>query len=186
MALELLDRGAIHVAAIHRGVGSPSHPGRGVEVIGFASWREGLAFAPRHRGNVKDLAEAVSSGLRIANRERGSEARRLLDDQLNRLGIVSSDVAGYETMCTAHLLVASAIGSGLADAGVTTEPAALAFGLEFIPWQEEISELHIPRALMGSTEAGGLLDVLGGRELPRQLAALEGYNAEPCGRILVA
>jgi len=82
--------------------------------------------------------------------------------------------------------VASAVGSGLADAAVMTEPAALAFGLEFVPWQEEISELHIPRSLMGGVEVRALLDVLGGRELPRQLAALEGYDAEPCGRILAA
>jgi molybdate-binding protein len=95
-------------------------------------------------------------------------------------------VPGYDTECTAHLLVASAIGSGLADAAVTTEPAALAYGLEFVPWQQEISELHIPRSLMGSLEVRGLLDVLGGRELPRQLAALAGYDAEPCGRILAA
>ena len=135
---------------------------------------------------MKDLWDVVSRQLRIANREPGSEARRLLDDQLDRLGIDSGNVAGYETVCTAHLLVASAIASGLADAAVTTEPAALAFGLEFIPWQEEISELHIPRANMKSTEVRALLDVLGGRELPRQLAVLDGYDAQPCGRILTA
>jgi putative molybdopterin biosynthesis protein len=186
MAEAFLEGGAIHAAAVHRGVGTPSQPRPDVAAVGFASWREGLALAPRHRGKVKNLQDVVSRGLRIANRERGSEARRLLDDQLDRLGIASSELDGYETACSAHLLVASAIGSGLADAAVTTEPAALAFGLAFIPWQEEICELHIPRALMGSTEVRALLDVLGGRELPRQLATLEGYNAEPLGRILVA
>lgn len=186
MALELLESGAVHAAAVHRGVATRTRSRPGVAAVGFASWREGLALAPRHRGNVRDLRDVVSRGLRIANRERGSEARRLVDDQLDRLGLASSDVAGYETVCTAHLLVASAVGSGLADAAVTTEPAALAFGLEFVSWQEEISELHIPRALMGSTEVRALLDVLGGRELPRQLTTLEGYGAEVCGRILVA
>jgi molybdate-binding protein/DNA-binding XRE family transcriptional regulator len=186
MALELLESGSIHVAAIHRSIDAHVRHRPGVEAVGFASWREGLAMAPRHRGVVKDMRDVVSGGLRIANRERGSEARRLLDDQLDRLGIASADVPGYDTECTAHLLVASAIGSGLADAAVTTEPAALAYGLEFVPWQQEISELHIPRSLMGSLEVRGLLDVLGGRELPRQLAALAGYDAEPCGRILAA
>ena len=49
-----------------------------------------------------------------------------------------------------------------------------------------MSELHIPRSLMGSVEVRALLDVLGGRELRKQLAALKGYDAEPCGRILAA
>ena len=186
MALELLESGGVHAAAVHRAIDTRARPRPGVEVVGFASWREGLAVAPRHGGKVKDLWDVVSRQLRIANREPGSEARRLLDDQLDRLGIDSGNVAGYETVCTAHLLVASAIASGLADAAVTTEPAALAFGLEFIPWQEEISELHIPRANMKSTEVRALLDVLGGRELPRQLAVLDGYDAQPCGRILTA
>ncbi len=186
VALELLESGSVHAAAIHRSVEARERHRPGVEAVGFASWREGLAMSPRLRGTVKDLRDVVSGGLRIANRERGSEARRLLDDQLVRLGIEPAEVTGYETECTAHLLVASAVGSGLADAAVTTEPAALAFGLEFVPWQEEISELHSPRSLMGGVEVRALLDVLGGRELPRQLAALEGYDAEPCGRILAA
>lgn len=186
MALELLEAGAIHAAAVHRGTDSRARHRSGVEAVGFAAWREGLGIAPRHRGRVRDLRDVVSGGLRIANREKGSEARRLLDEHLNQLGIDPSGLAGYDTECTAHLLVASAVGSGLADAGVMTEPAALAFGLEFLPWQQEISELQIPRSLMGGVEVRALLDVLGGRELPRQLAALDGYDAQPCGRILAA
>jgi putative molybdopterin biosynthesis protein len=135
---------------------------------------------------VKDLQDVVANGLRIANREVGSEARRLLDEELVRLKIDPARVTGYETECTAHLLTASAIRAGLADVAVTTEPSALAYGLDFLPWREEISELHVPRSLMGSIEVRALLQVLGGRELPRQLAALRGYDAEPCGRILAA
>jgi molybdate-binding protein len=186
LALDLLDSGAVHAAAIHRGLDAHVKHRPGVEAVGFASWREGLAVSPRHRGRVANLEDVVANGLRIANREVGSEARRLLDEELARLEIDQARVAGYETECTAHLLTASAVRSGLADAAVTTEPSALAYGLDFLPWREEMSELHIPRSLMGSVEVRALLNVLGGRELPRQLAALKGYDAEPCGRILAA
>jgi putative molybdopterin biosynthesis protein len=186
LSLDLLDTGAVHAAAVHRGVDTRVKHRPGVEAVGFASWREGLAVSPRHRGRVANLEDVVTLGLRIANRELGSEARRLLDEELARLKIDQARVAGYETECTAHLLTASAVRAGLADAAVTTEPSALAYGLDFLPWREEMSELHIPRSLMGSVEVRALLDVLGGRELPRQLAALKGYDAEPCGRILAA
>jgi putative molybdopterin biosynthesis protein len=186
LALDLLDSGAVHAAAIHRGLDAHVKHRPGVEAVGFASWREGLAVSPRHRGRVANLEDVVANGLRIANREVGSEARRLLDEELARLEIDQARVAGYETECTANLLTASAVRSGLADAAVTTEPSALAYGLDFLPWREEMSELHIPRSLMGSVEVRALLNVLGGRELPRQLAALKGYDAEPCGRILAA
>ncbi len=186
MALELLESGCVHAAAVHRNLTTRMRHRPGVETVGFASFREGLAVAQRHQGRVRDLRDVVSEGLRIANREPGSEARRLLDEQLDRLGLDPSQLAGYDTDCTAHLLVASAVGSGLADVGVTTEPAALAFDLDFISWQQEISELHVPRSLMGGVEVRALLDVLGSRELPRQLAALDGYDADPCGRVLAA
>ena len=185
-ALELLEAGTVHAAALHRNAEQRMRRRPGIEVVGFASWQEGLVLSPRLRGGVRSLEDVVRHGLRIVNRDPGSEARRLLDDELLRLRIAPSRMAGYDTLVSAHLLVASAIASGLADAGVSTEPAALAYGLDFVPWQQEITELHIPRSLAAGPEVRSLLDVLAGRELPAQLSALEGYDAEPCGRILAA
>ena len=185
-ALEMLEAGAVHAAALHHSVESSTLQRSGIEVVGFASWREGLAFAPRLRGKIRDLSDVARQRLRVANRENGAEARRLLDSELERLRIDRSQLPGYASEIRGHLLAASAISSGLADVAVVCEPAALAYGLEFISWQHEVSELHIPRSLLGSIESRALLDVLAGRELPAQLAALDGYDAEPCGRILAA
>ena len=97
-----------------------------------------------------------------------------------------AQLSGYDSTCSAHLLVASSIAAGLADIGVASEPVALAYGLGFVPWQEEICELHIPRSLLGTAEVRALLDVLAGRELRAQLAAIAGYDADPCGRVFEA
>lgn len=185
-ALELLESGTVHAAAVHRNSDQRARHRPGIEVVGFASWREGLVVAPRFCGRVRTLQDVIGNGVRIVNRDVGSEARRLLDEEMGRLRVEPASVPGYETVCSAHLLVTSSIATGLADAGISTEPAALAYGLDFYPWQQEISELHIPRSLVGSPEVKALLDVLAGRELPAQLAALDGYDAKPCGRILAA
>ena len=181
--LGLLDAGLIHVTAVHRR--HDQRRGRSVahEVVGFAAWREGLAVSPRYAGRVRGLADAVDLGLRLANREPGSEARRLLDEALTQLGVDGPSLAGYGTSCTAHLLVASAIAAGLADVGVASEPAALAYGLGFVPWQSELCELWIPRSQLGTPEVRALLDVMAGSELPAQLQAIAGYDATPCGRV---
>ena len=47
---------------------------------------------------------------------------------------------------TGRLQVASSIAAGLADAGVASEPAALAYGLGFVPFAEERFDLVIPWA----------------------------------------
>jgi putative molybdopterin biosynthesis protein len=185
-AIELLESGTVHAAALHRGTGTRPRNRPGIEVVGFASWREGLAYHPRHRGRIRDVGDLVRQGLRIANREAGAESRRLLDAELSRLRIEPSQLGGYSSEANGHLLAASAIAAGLVDAAVTCEPAALAYKLEFIPWQDELSELYIPRSLVGSVEVRALLDVLAGRELPAQLAALDGYDADPCGRFIAA
>lgn len=182
----LLGSNTVHAAAVHRGAGEVLTRPAGHEVVGFAAWREGLVVSAEHAGSVRSLAHALELGLRLANREPGSEARRLLDAELRDLGVKPEQVAGYDSACSAHLLVASAIAAGLADVGVASEPVALAYGLGFVPWQEEICELHIPSALLGTAEVRALLDVLAGRELPAQLAAIAGYDAEPCGRVLEA
>lgn len=173
--------GDVHVAALHRRPGATAPSSSGTVEVGFASWREGLAVARRLVPRVHDLSDVRDAGLRLANREPGSEARRLLDSQLSRSGVRPEELSGYDTSLRSHLHVAASIDAGLADVGVTTEPAALAHDLGFIPWQEEVTELSIRRDLLDTTEVRALLRVLGGGELRRQLEALPGYDASVCG-----
>jgi molybdate-binding protein/transcriptional regulator with XRE-family HTH domain len=183
-ALELLQAGSAHVSALHRCRDEVPRRRISHEVVGFAAWREGLVVTPRYAGRVRGLSDALELGLRLANREPGSEARRLLDEALGQLGADGHALAGYESSCTAHLLVTSAIAAGLADVGVASEPAALAYGLGFVPWQEEICELWIPGSLLGTPEIRALFEVLAGSELPAQLGAIAGYDVSPCGKVV--
>ena len=180
-----LDTGLAHVSAVHRRRDQKRARSAADEVVGFAVWREGLVVSPRYAGRVRGLADALELGLRVANREPGSEARRLLDEALVQLGVDAKTVAGYDSSCTAHLLVTSAIAAGLADVGVASEPAALAYGLGFVAWQEETCELWIPSAQLGAPEVRALLDVMAGSELHAQLGAISGYDATPCGTVVV-
>jgi putative molybdopterin biosynthesis protein len=188
-ALELAARGLVHAAGVHlRGRSgeynvSPAQAalGQGADVIGFCSWREGLALRPDLAGQVRGLADVARQGLRLVNREAGSEARRLLDRELSGLGLDPATVPGYQTRAAGHLQVAAAVAAGLADAGVASEPAALAYGLAFIPLAAERFDLVIPAGQAGTREAQGLLKVLSSRWLLDQLASLPGYDPARCG-----
>jgi len=186
-ALELAARGLVHSAGAHLrsdsgdyNVGSAQKMlPQGAEVIGFCAWREGLAHRPGLR--ISGLADVVRDRLRLVNREPGSEARLLLDRELAALGADPAALPGYHTRAAGHLHVASAIAAGLADAGVASEPAALAFGLAFIPLAAERFDLVIPAGRAGSREVAGLLKVLSSRWLLDQLASLPGYDPARCG-----
>ena len=100
--------------------------------------RPGLA------GRVSSVADMVRAGLRLVNREPGAEARLLLDRELAAPGGDPGELPGYQSQATGHLHVASAIAAGLADVGVASEPAALAYGLDFIPLAAERFDLVVP------------------------------------------
>ena len=188
-ALRLAADGLVHVAGAHlRGSSGGYNTGpagellpQGGEVIGFSSWREGLVLRPELAGHVAGLGDVVRHGLRLVNREPGSEARSVLDRELAGLGVDAARLPGYGTRVSGHLQVASAITAGLADAGIASEPAALAYGLAFIPLASERFDLVIPASLAGTREVQGLLRALSSRWLLDQLASLPGYDAATCG-----
>jgi putative molybdopterin biosynthesis protein len=189
-ALRLAAAGLVHAAGAHL-LGSsgeyntgPAHEllaRRGAEVIGFASWQEGLVVRPGLAGAVRGLTDVAERGLRLVNREEGAEARRVLDREMARVGLASGSIPGYATRATGHLQVASATAAGLADAGVASEPAALAYGLGFVPLAAERFDLVIPAAQAGSREVDALLKVLASPWLAAQLGSLPGYDAGRCG-----
>ena len=189
-ALELAADQLVHVAGAHlRGASGEYNTGparellrrQGADVVGFCSWREGLVLRADLAGQVAGLGDVMRRGLRLVNRETGSEARRVLDRELARLGIGAAQISGYGTQATGHLQVAASIAAGLADVGVASEPAALAFGLAFVPLAAEHFDLVIPAEQVGGREVQGLLKVLSSRWLLDQLASLPGYDPARCG-----
>ncbi len=191
-ALRLAAAGLVHAAGAHLLGNSGEYntreqlaagplAGAGAEVVGFASWREGLVLRPGLAGRVRGVADLAERGLRLVNREKGAEARRVLDRELARARVEPATLPGYGTRATGHLQVAAATAAGLADAGVASEPAALAYGLGFVPLAEERFDLVIPAAQLGSREAEALLRVLSSPWLAAQLGSLPGYDAARCG-----
>jgi putative molybdopterin biosynthesis protein len=190
-ALRLAAAGLVHVAGAHLSDRSGHQygtrqarrllGGQGAEVIGFSAWREGLALAPGLAGQVTGVADVARLGLRLVNRETGSEARQVLDRELARHGIKPAELAGYHTRASGHLQVASAIAAGLAEAGISAEPAALAYDLPFVPLTDERFDLVIPRSAAESREVQSMLRVLSSPWLLAQLDSLPGYDAGRCG-----
>jgi putative molybdopterin biosynthesis protein len=187
-ALCLAADGLVHVAGAHlRGRDGEYNTGpaaellpHGGEVTGFCSWREGLVLRPDLAGVISGVGDVARRGLRLVNREQGAEAGSVLDRELATLGIEASQLPGHGTRATGHLEVAAAIAAGLADAGVASEPAALAYGLAFVPLTVEHFDLVIPASQHGSREVQGLLKILTSRWLLDQVASLPGY--EPARR----
>jgi molybdate-binding protein/transcriptional regulator with XRE-family HTH domain len=190
-ALRLARAGLVHAAGVHTPADNGANGGtnggtralvpEGAQVVGFTAWREGLVVAPALRSIVTGLDAIAKHRLRLVNREPGAEARLLLDRERVRLSLEPGDLIGYDTQAAGHLQVASAVAAGLADVGVASEPAARAYGLDFVPLARERFNLVIPAEHAASREAQALLRVLTSPWLLAQLASIPGYDASTCG-----
>ena len=191
-ALELAANGLVHAAGSHLrdqsgdyNVGQARQQFRqGADVVRFCAWREGLVLRPDMAASTSGLADVAKAGLRLVNRQPGSEARLLLDREMQRLGVRPGQLHGYDTRATGHMQVASAIAAGLADAGIASEPAAMAYDLAFIPLATERFDIVIPTEQTATREVQSLLRVLRSRWLHDQLASLPGYDPTGCGEAI--
>ena len=76
--------------------------------------------------------------------------------------------------------VLAVVSIGAADAGVATRDAAIAYGLHFIPLQEERYDLVVPIAVADDARIQRFLDVMTSSAARRELTAL-GYDARSSG-----
>ena len=121
-------------------------------MIGFCSWREGLVLRPELAGQIASVADVAAAGCGWSTGSRAPKRAGYSTGSWPSTASTSARLTGYETRATGHLEVAAAIAAGLADAGIASEPAALAYDLAFVPLTAERFDLVVPAAHAGSRE----------------------------------
>lgn len=142
---------------------------------------QGLIVHPE--SNIKNLEDLL--GNKLANRNRGSGTRALLDKLLEELAIKKSTtkaqlvktIPGYNSGLKTHRAVCEAIASGKADVGFGIRPFAETMGLKFIPIILEDFDFLINREIMDIPQVKSLLTTLQSpdfaKELPPGIIAYE-------------
>ena len=190
-ALAGLARGEAHVAGCHllddeTGRYNVSWVQRLVPfpctLITFAAWQQGLIVSPGNPKTIRGVEDLARPDIKIVNRQGGSGSRALLDRLLEQHDVEPAAVSGYQQEARGHLAVASAVASGLADAGVGVEAAATALELGFVPLEEERYDLVIPNHFLEQPGVLALLDLLRMPELHRRVETLGGYDVAAMGR----
>ena len=134
--------------------------------------------------NIKTWSDLAKPQILIVNREKGSGARVLLDEQLRINGIKTSSLNGYENELTSHISIASAVASGQVDAGIGIENAAKMVNVDFIPQIKEQYDLVI----LKTKENLKLLEIIkkavNSKEYLAQLQQLYGYDLSLTGKVI--
>ncbi|WP_169081434.1 helix-turn-helix transcriptional regulator [Paenibacillus sp. PL91] len=136
--------------------------------------------------SLKSWSDLGNPGLRIANREKGSGARVLLDEQLRLHGLISNQLIGYEQEQSNHLGVASKVASGEADVGIGIEKAASIVGnISFIPLIQERYDLVMLKTANNQAWIQSLLHILRSDDFKKELQSISGYDLTRTGEILL-
>jgi molybdate-binding protein/DNA-binding XRE family transcriptional regulator len=149
-------------------------------LITLARWEAGIVVAPGNPKRIRSGAQLTRRGLRLAVRELGSGARRLLDRELKSAGAPLELARSAVTQVRGQLEVAQAVALGAAHAGIATRDAALAFGLDFVSLAEERYDLAVPLALLSDARLERWFDALTSAAVRRELSQL-GYDVRQSG-----
>ncbi|MNM11638.1 PBP superfamily domain protein [compost metagenome] len=190
-----LYRGTANVAAAHLWDGETDEynlpyvrrllPGQRSVVVCLVFRQQGLYVAPGNPKGIVSWESLLEPGITIANREKGSGTRIMLDEWLRGKQLEPERIQGYEHEELSHIAVASAVARGLADTGLGTEKAAeQVSGVDFIPLKKERYDLVFDRKDMDKPAFRALLAVLRSPDFKHEVAGLGGYDVSLCGEIV--
>ncbi len=157
------------------------------KLIGCSRRNQGLMVRREHATAIRTFPDVIRHQLRFVNRQPGSGTRMLIDHLLHEHAIDPAALPGYAGLTEeTHVAVAACVASGLADAGVGVEAAALQFGLHFAPLVEENYFIACLKPNLTHPAVQRLCAVLGGDGWRTMLANLPGYQpAFAPGEVLV-
>lgn len=153
-------------------------------VIRFITREAGLYVEAGNPKNIRQWSDLSRNDIKIINREIGSGARVLLDEQLKINKIAKNNVNGYHNECTSHYSVAATIAHGKADAGIGIKRIShYSKDIDFIPLIEEEYDLVILKTPKNEELIKLLSTLLNSQQLKEELQAF-GYSVKNTGQII--
>jgi len=160
-------------------------PERKIVLINLVHREQGLMVLNGNPKNIRTFKDLTRDNVTYINRQRGAGTRLLLDKCLKDEGISPLDINGYEREEYTHMAVASAIVSGVADAGLGVLSAANALGLDFIPVAKERYDIAIPAEFMDTEMMQALLEIIrDDKEFKDAVLSLGGYDVTDMGKVI--
>jgi putative molybdopterin biosynthesis protein len=157
------------------------------KLIACSRRMQGLMVRKEHAPLIHEFPDLVRHGLRFVNRQPGSGTRMLVEHLIHEHAMDPLSVLGdREHTENTHVAVALCVASGVVDAGVGIEAAAVQFGLHFVPLVEEDYFLACLGSDTHHPAVEHLRETLAGPRWREILADLPGYRpAAAPGSVLV-
>ncbi len=152
--------------------------------VNFSRRRQGLLLQPGNPKGITGVADLAREGVRIINRPLGTGTRLLLDYEIARSAVTSSQIAGYRQEVSRHLDAGLEVFAGRADAAPAIEAVAGLLGLDFLPLRWERFDLLIDRERFFEPPIQSFISLLHEQAFRDLAASFAGYDVSLCGKML--
>jgi transcriptional regulator with XRE-family HTH domain len=175
VAVRSLWQERLHAAVVHAPEGGfPDAPVR-VLRLHLARWQVGIAVAPKLKHPSLDAM--LQGKIPIAQRDPEASSQQALRRAVARAGRTSA-IPGPRA---AGHIEAARIAAALECGAVTTEAAARAFQLRFLPLEHHAVQIWLAERWRDHPAVEALGDLLGGAAFTERVAQFGGYDLVGCG-----
>lgn len=156
-----------------------------LKLINLVYRKQGLIVRKNNPKNIKGIQDLIRPDVVFINRQPGSGTRLLTDKCLRDKDLAGENIRGYDKEEFTHMGIASAVLSGVADAGMGTLTAAIVLGLDFVPVADERYDLLIRKEHLQAPTIQALLRIITSEgEFRAAVAALGGYGVSDMGKVV--
>ena len=166
-AIEAMREGRAHGALVHNRPDRLPVAPRGTLRLPLARWRVGLAS----RRRVRSVEELCNRRVRVVQRDASASSQQAFIAAAADVGVTPAD----GPRAAGHLEAAQRVAGG-APAGVTIEPAALAYGLAFNALEEHVAEVWLDARWRRHPAVEALGNTLRSSAFSQRLALVRGYE----------
>ncbi|WP_342532580.1 helix-turn-helix transcriptional regulator [Lysinibacillus sp. FSL K6-0057] len=153
-------------------------------LINVVSRKAGFYVQKGNPLEIRTFEDFQTKTFTLINREKGSGARTLLDEQLRIHDIAPSTIAGYSKEEMSHLDVASAVANGRADVGIGIEKIAKLIQVDFIPVVTERYDIVLLKTPENQPLIDAVKEILNAPDFQSEVAALGDYDVSQMGQVM--
>ncbi|MGG1660180.1 substrate-binding domain-containing protein [Brevibacillus sp. NRS-1366] len=153
-------------------------------IVNLLARRAGFYVQSQNPKQIHSWSDLTKPGVRMVNREKGSGARTLVEEQFRLHGIEGKDVLGFEREEASHLAVAGVVARKEADVGIGIEKAANLVAVDFLPLVRESYDLVVMKKQENESLIQLILEILQSASFQKELDAIGGYDLRNTGQIL--
>lgn len=158
--------------------------GTPLRLLQLARRQQGFLLQPGNPKKILGIEDLTRPDVSFVNRQGGAGTRILFDYELDRRGISSDTIRGYDQEEFTHMAVAVNVLSGRADAGMAIYASARALGLDFLPVGEERYDLVVPESSWNDAKIQLVLKIIVSDSFKKMVAEMGGYDVAESGKIM--